>query len=46
MVRPTLEAKKHSPEDVEMHLPELVIVSRVEGSRQKPVQQGLNHLDL
>ena len=33
-----------SPEDFEVRLSELVIVSRVEGPRYTPEQQGLNHV--
>ena len=45
VVRTTLEAND-SPEDFEVRLSELVILSRVEGPRHTPVQQGLNHLGL
>ena len=45
MVGMTLAAKD-APEDFEVCLSELVIVSRVEDSRHTPVQQGFNHLVL
>ena len=45
VVRTTLEAKDPA-EDFKARLSELVKVSRVEGPRHTPVQQGLNHLDL
>ena len=43
VVRTTLE-DKDSLEDFEVRLWELVKVSRVEGSRHTPIQQGLNDL--
>ena len=45
VVGTTLEAKD-TPEDFEVRLLELVIVSRVGGPRHAPVQQRLNHLGL
>ena len=42
MIGTTLEAKD-SPGDFDVHLSELVIASRVEGSRHTPVQHGINH---
>ena len=45
MIRTTLEAED-SPEDFEVRLSELVIVSRVEGPSHTPLQWGLNYLGL
>ena len=45
VIRTTLE-DKDSPNNFEVRLSELVVVSCVEGSRHTPIQQGLNHLGL